>query len=177
MARKSTPKPLTLPDPTIGNDAHEFIDSPNPRSPLSPKSPRSPFKFSSSKKGEEPSMQPPETQTPRATFPSSQPPPSLSTTQQISVASAGHDKQDRDRPVRSGFFSNYKASKSSSRLQNSDTVRQFPEDSMSRDTDRPTAMSGKVSSQETAKAGTTIFVSPRVFKFQSLTCHALQNQV
>jgi hypothetical protein len=163
MARKSTPQPLTLPGPTIGNDAHELIDSPNTRSPLSPKSPRSPrspFKFTSSKKGEEPSMQPPETQTPRATLPSSQTTPSLSTTQQSSVASAGHDKQDQDRPVRSGFFSNYKASKSSSRLQNSDTVRQVPEDSMSRDTDRPTAMSGKVSSQETAKAGTTIFVSP-----------------
>jgi hypothetical protein len=60
-----------------------------------------------------------------------------------------------ERPVRSGFFSNYKASKSASRLHNTESKPDLTDDKMSRDTVRP-AMSGKVSSQEPARSGKTL---------------------
>ena len=159
MARKSTPQPLTLPDTTTAVDNEdEFVDSPrSPLSPNSPRSPRSPFRFNSSKKSQSnlPPMQVAEPLQSQANIPPSQ---SLSA---IEKFPAGQENQSREWPVRGGFFSNYKASKSSSRLQNSDTVRQVTkEEGMSRDTptDRP-AMAAKVSSKESGRAGTTNPVS------------------
>lgn len=168
MARKSTPQPLNLAGPTTVDDEHDFLGSPkSPLSPKSPKSPRSPFKFTSTKKGEQQSsMQatdPPQNRT--TNLPLSQTSASLQALQQSSAASSGEERQDRERPTRSGFFSNYKASKSSSRLQSQDATRKVSEDSMSRDTDRP-AMSGKVSAQEATRSGTTRSVSSLL-----LSCH------
>jgi hypothetical protein len=170
MARKSTPQPLTLADPANANDEHDFLDS--PLSPKSPKSPRSPFRFTSStKKGggqsqvDQPSMHaadPPQNRT--TNLPPFQTTPSLSALQPSSAGSSGEERQERERPTRSGFFSNYKASKSSSRLQSQDAGRLVIEDSMSRDTDRP-AMSGKVSSQEATRSGTTHSVSSRLLSY------------
>ncbi|KAG9229023.1 hypothetical protein BJ875DRAFT_388227 [Amylocarpus encephaloides] len=92
---------------------------------------------------------------------------SQSSLQQYSSTHEGQDIQEREKepekrekepereqkPPRGGFFSNYKASKSSSRLQNSDTVKLVAsEDSMSRDTDRPR----KVSSQTSRTAGSSV---------------------
>ena len=171
MARKSTPQPLTLQDPIV-NDEQDFINNPkSPLSPTSPKSPRSPFRFTSSKKAqsqsEQPSMQAAEPLQNRTNLPTSQTTPSLSLPQQYSGDSGGQERQEREPPTRSGFFSNYKASKSSSRLQPSDTVRSVSEDNMSRDTDRP-AMSGKVSSQETTRTGTNHPISSLFIR-----CHLL----
>ena len=175
MVRKSTPQPLTLAESSNVDDEHDFLDSPrSPLSPKSPKSPRSPFKFTSTKRGAtsqgEQSMHAADPQQNRTTnLPPSQTSASLSALQQSSAASTGEERQDRERPTRSGFFSNYKASKSSSRLQSQDAGRQVTEDSMSRDTDRP-AMSGKVSSQEATRSGTTHSVSSLL-----LRCHSLTN--
>ncbi|KAE8448379.1 hypothetical protein EG329_009623 [Mollisiaceae sp. DMI_Dod_QoI] len=146
MARKSTPQPLTLPNPTIVNDEHDFIDSSrSPLSPKSPRSPRSPFRFTSKKSQSDfPSIEATESQQ-LSSISASQTSPSLSTTQ----TSTGIQEKERERPARSGFFSNYKASKSSSRLQNQDSAKP-QEDSMSRDTDHP-AMSGKVSTKENSR--------------------------
>lgn len=156
MTRKTTPQPLTLSDHSVVDDEQDFIDS--PRSPLSlksPKSPRSPFRFNSSKKSQSelPSMQAAESHQTQTDLPPSQ---SLNSLQQISSASGGQEKQERERPAISSFFSNYKAAKSSSRLQNSESARLVTEDNMSRDTDRP-AMAGKVSSKETNRTGMTLF--------------------
>lgn len=91
-------------------------------------------------------------------IPTSQTLPSLSSFQ----SSRSSDKVGvKERPSRTGFFSNYKASKSASKLQSSNISRQvnaIDDNNMSRDTDRP-AMSGKVSSLETNRSGTTHFVS------------------
>jgi len=174
MTRKSIPQPLTLGVSSAAADEeqreheHDFIDS--PRSPLSvksPKSPRSPFRFNSSKKSQSelPSMQAAEPYQPRSNLPPSQ---SLSSLQQYTAAAGGQENQERERPAKSGFFSNYKAAKSSSRLQNSDSARPVTEDSMSRDADRPT-MAGKVSSKETKRAGITHAVSSLLFRCRLLT--------
>ncbi|KAF7893332.1 uncharacterized protein EAF02_000870 [Botrytis sinoallii] len=70
----------------------------------------------------------------------------------------------KEKPSRTGFFSNYKASKSASKLQSSSSsnisrqVNVVEDNNMSRDTDRP-AKSGKVSSQDTKRSGTTHSVS------------------
>jgi hypothetical protein len=173
MTRKSIPQPLTLGVSSAAVDEeqreheHDFIDS--PRSPLSvksPKSPRSPFRFNSSKKSQSelPSMQAAEPYQPRSNLPPSQ---SLSSLQQYTAAAGGQENQERERPAKSGFFSNYKAAKSSSRLQNSDSAPPVTEDSMSRDADRPT-MAGKVSSKETKRAGITHAVSS-LFRRRLLT--------
>lgn len=169
MTRKTIPQPLTLDDPsTVDEQQHEHDFNDSPRSPLSvksPKSPRSPFRFNNSKKSQSelPSMQAAEPYQPRSTLPPSQ---SSSSLQQYTVPSGGQENQDRERPAKTGFFSNYKAAKSSSRLQNSESARPVTEDSMSRDTDRP-GMAGKVSSQETRRAGTTHAV------FSLFRCHSL----
>ncbi|KAG0650903.1 Glucocorticoid receptor DNA-binding factor 1 [Hyphodiscus hymeniophilus] len=168
MARKSTPLPLNLAKPTTVDDDHDFLDS--TRSPLSsksPKSPRSPFKFISANKGVQPqaeqSMRVPETQQNRTTnIPPSQTFASLPTLQQLSAASTGEERQERERPTRSGFFSNYKASKSSSRLQPEDVAGKVSGDNISRDPDH-SAMSGKVSPQEATRSDPTSdnFISRR----------------
>ena len=167
MARKSTPQPLTLADSANVDSEHDFLDS--PLSPKSPKSPRSPFRFTSSTKKEalqsqvdQSSMHAADPAQNRTTnLPPSQTTPSLSALQQSSAGLSSEERQERERPTRSGFFSNYKASKSSSRLQSQDAGRLVTEDSMSRDTDHP-AMSGKVSSQEATRSGTTLSVSSRL---------------
>lgn len=174
QARKSNPpQPLSLAagsnfnNPPQSQQLFSTIDSPSPKSPLSPispKSPKSPFRLSTKKgqyQGEHPSiqLQPAESQPSRTTLPPSQNTVSLPSLQQYSDnAALGPEKQERerDRPARTGFFSNYKASKSSSRIQNSDTIRQVTEDSMSRDTERPT-MPERVPSQEHARTGTTFY--------------------
>ncbi|KAL2072624.1 hypothetical protein VTL71DRAFT_11967 [Oculimacula yallundae] len=146
MARKSTPEPLTLPTNVVENDPN-FVGS--PLSPKSPISPRSPFRFSSKS-----SMQAAESQQPRnKVLSSSQTTPSLSA---ISQSSGGSEKQQlkKERPARSGFFANYKASKSSNRLQNSSDPANQP-DRMSGDTDRP-GMPGRVSSKETTRTESSL---------------------
>lgn len=165
MARKATPQPLTLEEsPNIIGDNHDdfIIDgSRAPLSPTSPKSPRSPFKFSSRKgnsQGDYPSMQEAELQSSKRDIPPSQAAASP-TPLQHSVASGGQEGQERERSTRIGFFSNYKASKSS---------RSVTEDTMSRDTDRP-SMSGKVSGQESNKNGKTFFVSSLLIGCNKLT--------
>lgn len=152
MARKSTPQPLTLAESTnITSDSFQR----SPLSPISPKSPRSPFsKFSATARKLHSQTQAdlpvqavesqPSSQT--HTLPSSQTVPALPTQQQTT------DKQDRDRPSRGGFFSNYKASKSSSRLQEkAESARQQQEDIMSKDTDRPVI--AVVSSKDKPRSG------------------------
>lgn len=174
MARKSTPQPLTLPNPTIVDGDSNFNDDPtSPLSPKSPRSPRSPFRFNSSKRtqSELPSLQAAaELQQPRATLSSSQTTPSFLALQQNSGGTEQQQQQQKqEHPARGGFFSNYKATKSSSRLQNNaDSTRQ-PEDRMSRDTDRP-AMSGKVSSRDKSRTGTTMQVSTLQMKMTNMTC-------
>lgn len=181
MARK--PQPLTLTDPRTVDAEHQFLDN-NPRSPLSPlsplsptspKSPRSPFRFSTKKsqiQGAQP-MQVPDSHNSRTTLPPPQTSVSLSSLQQYTGASEAPEKEKQQRPARSGFFSNYKASKSSSRLQNAEQVRQVTEDNMSRDTDRP----GKVSSQETSRTGTTRSVSSLTFRRKANYTSCQQNLV
>jgi hypothetical protein len=157
MARKSIPQPLTLANSLTLDDEHNSIDHPrSPFSPTSPKSPRSPFNFKNSKKTpiDQSLMQPVDLQQPQATLSPAQQSLSLPTLQQSPIT---QEKQEKDRSSRSGFFANYKASKSSSRLQNSETAKQSLED-MSRDTDRGT-MPGKVSSRENSRTGTTHSVS------------------
>jgi len=157
MARKSSPQPLTLGSTNfVDENDLNFIDgSKSPLSPKSPKSPRHPFKFTTKKQRspvEQPPMQAAEPPQTRGDLPQSQTLPAL---YQYSAAPGGEENnKERERPARSGFFANYKASKSSSRLQPTDN-KAITEDSMSRDTDRP-AMSGKVSSQDTTRNGTTI---------------------
>ena len=156
MARKNTPQPLTLAESTnITADSFEQ----SPLSPVSPRSPRSPFsKFSATARKLhsqqqvlqsdqqhqlQKSVPAAETQpsrittttTTNTTLPASQTPPSLSSQKQQQQQQTPIDKQEKDRPSRGGFFSNYKASKSSGRLQDKAEARQVQEDSMSRDTD------------------------------------------
>ncbi|PMD19639.1 hypothetical protein NA56DRAFT_671728 [Hyaloscypha hepaticicola] len=153
MTRKAVPQPLTLAGSTAVNEQqyeHDFIDS--PRSPLSlksPKSPKSPFRFTRTKESQSelPSMQAAEYQT-RSNLPPSQSSPSA---QQYTVV--GQENQEQP-ATKSRFFNNYKAAKSSSRLQNSESAATLTEDSMSRDTDRP-GMAGRVSSKETKRTEST----------------------
>ncbi|TGO35617.1 hypothetical protein BHYA_0152g00220 [Botrytis hyacinthi] len=98
-------------------------------------------------------------------IPTSQTLPSLSSFQS-SASPRTPDKVVgiKAKPSRTGFFSNYKASKSASKVQSSSSsnisrqVNVVEDNNMSRDTDRP-AMSGKVSSQDTKRSGTTHSVS------------------
>lgn len=152
MARKSTPQPLTLSNPQAVNDNVENLknDNRSPLSPTSPKTPRSPFRFTTSSKklqSEETSMQASESS--RSTLP--QTTVSLS---DIPYRAAQETAGER-RPPKSGFFSNFQASKSSSRLQNSERYTVSEED-MSKDTDQP-AMTGRVSSKEPPRTGMTFW--------------------
>jgi hypothetical protein len=161
MARKP-PQPLTLTSDSIKTNANDqnFLETPTPLSPKSPKSPKSPFRFTTKKTQLQaentPSMHVADLQT-RSTLPPSQTTPSLSTLHYPAAAGGEEGRErERERPTRSGFFSNYKASKSSSRLQ-SENAKSVNEE-MSRDSDRP-AMTGKGSSNESARNGkTTYFV-------------------
>ena len=162
---KATPQPLSMTADSSQLTADENHDSiaspstPSTASPRSPVTPGSPFRFTSKKSYDKKHQQ--QQQLMQAagepTFgnkeiSTSQTAPSLSTPPLS--ASSGEERDKESRPARGGFFANYMASKSSSRLQPTETIRKVSEDSMSRDTDRP-AMSGKVSSQETKRSGTT----------------------
>ncbi|CZT49867.1 related to GTPase-activating protein beta-chimerin [Rhynchosporium secalis] len=147
MARK-LPQPLTLPNAAnladIDDDP-DFIGS--PRSPLSPKSPISHFRFNSNKKtqSELPSMQAAESQQRITALSTSQTTPSLSAIS--GTEPQQHQQQKKERPARSGFFSNYKAN----RLQHSSNPSY--DDRMSRD-GRP-SMPGRDSSKDHTRTGKT----------------------
>jgi hypothetical protein len=186
MVRKTGLQPLTLSEPSKGrgdatnSEEHNTVESPlTPLSAKSPRSPRSPFRFNTKKsqsqsqsqssptaqqqqdlrERDEPSARTTDPQT--STFVRD-----LPTSQTLPSLSAIHSSRDpdkfgvRERPSRTGFFANYKASKSSNKPQVADSARQViaVEEDMSRDTDRP-AMNVKVSSQDTKRSGTTHFVS------------------
>lgn len=92
-----------------------------------------------------------------ADLPQSQTVPSLS---QYSAAEENNTSRERERPARTGFFSNYKASKSTTRFQSSaDAARPGTQDSMSRDAEQRPAMAGRVSSKESTRNSKTHFVS------------------
>lgn len=155
MARKSTPLTLNLAPAPLDNERNYVDSSQSPLSLVSPKSPRSPFtsRFSTKKGEQQASMQASDQPQNRLT-------PSISNSSfhQPPTSSGGEGRQDRDKATRSGFFSNYKASKSSSHLQPRDAPNKKSEDSMSRDSDRPT-MSGKVSASDAMTTGKTHSVS------------------
>jgi len=166
MGRKPTPQPLAL-SPTSFTEEENNIIEPGPKtapSLRSPRSPRSPFRFSTKLGqgfGDQPSIQSTEEHEYQRIFSSSPTTPSQSSFQQSSVSDRQEGRsrgQEQARPStspgKSGLFSNYKASKSSSRLQPVDTIRQVPEETMSRDTDRP-IVSTKVTSSEARKRGNT----------------------
>ena len=146
MARKSQPQPLTLPDNNIHHE-HEYIDS--PRTPLSIKSPKSPtslFRFSTKKttigQGALPSMQPTHSPHLRSELPQSQTLPELNQNR------GGEENQELEKSTRSGFFGNYKASKSQKSLD-----QRSVGETMSRDTDRPIMSERVVSAKETNRNG------------------------
>lgn len=158
MTRKQIPQPLA-----ISSSANDDISNgpPSSRSLKSPKSPRSPFRFSS---------KPAQTLVDQQLMPgaelnlsSSPPGNSIFSSQQSqqSSTSGRKEKQERDQqstsPAKSGFFSNYKASKSSSRLQPAGTIQQVSEEAMSKDTDTGT-MNPKVSTSETKGSGETYYL-------------------
>jgi hypothetical protein len=164
MGRKPTPQPLAI-SPTSFNEEENIIIEPGPKSApslRSLRSPRSPFRFSTKVGqdfGDHPSVQPGEEHEHRRNFSSSPTTPSQPSFQQPSGSDRQEGRslgQEQARPSTSpgkgGFFSNYKASKSSSRLQPIDTIRPVAEDTMSRDTDRPRA-STKVASSEPRRRG------------------------
>ena len=166
MGRKPTPQPLAI-SPTSLNDEENDIIEPGPKSAPSlrlPRSPRSPFRFSTKLGqgfGDQPSMQPAEEHEQRRNFSSSPTTPLQPSFQQPSGSGRQEGRsrgQEQVRPSTSpgkgGFFSNYKASKSSSRLQPVNTIRQVTEETMSRDTDRPIA-STKVASSDARRRGNT----------------------
>ena len=155
---KATPQPLTTtadPAQLADDQTPDFIASPSTPSTASPSTPRSPFRFTSKKSHDKKQqlMQATGEPTPaHKEIAAIQAAPSLS--RAPLSAPLGEEKDKDNRPARGGFFGNYMASKSSSRLQPTETIRKVSEDSMSRDTDRPT-LSGKVPSQETKRSGTT----------------------
>lgn len=168
MGRKATPQPLAIPPSSLENDNASGID-PGPKSApslRSPTSPRSPFRFSTKLGqgfGDNPSIRSTEEQERRRNF-SSSPTTPLQPTFQHHLGSDRQEGRDRrpelDRPstspAKGGFFSNYKASKSSSRLQQAENLRQATEETMSRDTDRPVG-SVKIASSEGKRRGNAPF--------------------
>jgi hypothetical protein len=169
MARRSNLEPLTLDESTTAPDTLQYVEGPKtPVTPKSPRSPRSPFRFTTKKPQLEDDQPPTHAADPpsRTALPASHTTPSLSTLQR-QAAHAGEEKNDKGQPARSGFFGNYKASKSSSRLQ-SDSARPASEDNMSTDADR-SVITRKVSSQEPTRSGTTHPVSAFSYHYHSLT--------
>lgn len=169
MARRSNIQPLTLDDAASVSSAsadHDRnrpygLDSPKtPVTPKSPTSPRSPFRFTTKRpqwEGEKSPMQ--------ATASTTTLPPSHTSSSLLNLQApaAADEKSDSGQPVR-GFFGNYKATKSTSRLQ-SDNTRPANGDSMSRDVEHPVMMR-KGSAQEPARSGTTLSF---IFQFPHLT--------
>jgi len=158
MARKNTPQPLTIVDDT--NSTTVVADHYSPLSPTTPKSPRSPFaKFSSGRKlqkerdQDKPPMQSEPAQQVRS-IPPSQTTPSLTSTAPPSQSQPQQQQDRQERPPKSGFFSNYKAAKSASRLQQqtSQSSTQAQDSSMSRDNNDRTGV-GHVSSRDKTRSG------------------------
>jgi hypothetical protein len=176
MARRSNVQPLTLDESATVPDGSQFVESPKtPVTPRSPRSPRSPFRFAGKRAqldDEKPQMQAADHQS-RANLTPSHTTPSLSNLQRAATG-APDEKNDRGQPSRSGFFGNYKASKSSSRLQ-SDSARPANEEAISNDVDRP-VITRKVSEQEPTRPGTTLLVSSLTYVCHSLTidCHRIR---
>ncbi|RFU26172.1 hypothetical protein B7463_g10177, partial [Scytalidium lignicola] len=144
MARKSNPQALRLEQ--VGDiDYHDLIDSPSPRSPplssRSPKSPRIPFSFPSKRsrsQGGNLALQIPDVEQPSQAEASQAAATAVASAsaaqEQLRPSTSAQEKTDPERPARTGFFSNYKNSKSSSRLH---TERKNTEQNMSRDNDPP----------------------------------------
>lgn len=176
MARRPTVQQLTMDESATVPDGnnHQYEDPKTPVTPKSPRSPRSPFRFPSKKPQQEdenhnPQMQGADPQS-RVNLPSSQTTSSLSNLQRAPTPAAD-EKNERTQPVRSGFFGNYKASRSSNRLQ-SDSARPANEESISQDAERPVT-TRKVSAQEPIRTGTTLHVSLPHFFYHSLTLYSI----
>lgn len=150
MAPKSNPQPLRLDQ--VGNiDQEDVVDARSPRSPLSSKSPRSPripFGFPSSKRtksqGANLTLDIADLEATTPTEASSQPAGLLPAQEAAQPLSVHQEKTESDRPTRTGFFSNYKASRSASRLQT--------EQDLAQDTDEP-QLSSSLPSQESKRNG------------------------
>ncbi|CAG8976600.1 hypothetical protein HYALB_00002113 [Hymenoscyphus albidus] len=168
MVRKSNPEPLTLTESRTaeGETGNRFLD--NSQSPLSssksPKSPRSPFRLKS-KKPSASETESPQNQTRTRTNDDDQrttpqdtaslpllQPQTTATEGLVAEAKEAPQKAERvkeQRPARGGFFSKNKATKNSNQAKaNSKTsAKSTAEESMSKDTDRPS----KVSAQDTSE--------------------------
>lgn len=161
-SRKPVPEPLILDSiPTATGEDTQSPAPPTAKSPRSPHSPFRPFTSSSRRQGQDDlESQFMHEADPERQIPVSQTVPALPPSHQSSTSAAGaQDPQppQHRRPSRAGFFSNYKASKSASRLTAAESAR-AAEGNMSRDTDRP-AMSGKVSSQDNKQGKTNVSTS------------------
>ncbi|POS85613.1 hypothetical protein EPUL_004221 [Erysiphe pulchra] len=156
MTRKSVPpQPLKLTDPKSNNDnsnSHENASpTPSPISPTAKSSSRSPFKFNSKKvfattesttQSERVSRPGTESQYPTPSSPLSQTAFSLTSLSISTVDQEGHER--REKPSRSSFFSNYKASRSLSRLQTDCSKKLLtPGGSMAKDTEKTGLVSHK----------------------------------
>jgi hypothetical protein len=167
MVRKPTPQPLAISQEQ--NQQTNNID-PGPKSApslRSPASPRSPFRFSTKVNqgfGDHVSMQATEEQDQRRNFSSSPSTPAQPTFHKHSASvrpEALEPREEQGRPstspAKGGFFSNYKASKSSRRLQDANITRQEVEETMSRDTDRPGLLGGRSSIDNKSRGKAALF--------------------
>ncbi|RKF60661.1 putative rho gtpase activator [Erysiphe neolycopersici] len=165
MTRKSVPpQPLKLTDPKSNNEhsnSHENASlTPSPISPTAKSSSRSPFKFNSKKvfattesatQSERVSRSGTEYQYPTPSSPLSQTAFSLTSLSISTVDQEGHER--REKPSRSIFFSNYKASRSLSRLQIDSSKKLLtPGESMAKDTEK----TGLVSHRENLPTDPTL---------------------
>ena len=179
MARKATPQPLSISSSqreAAGEEGDTLDAGPksSSQSLKSPRSPRSPFRFSTKLGqgfGDQHSMHASDRQEHRRDHPLSPTSTSLPSPQEPQVA-ARQTSRDRGRildrpatsPAKGGFFSNYIASKSSSRLQPSETQAAQPGGSaMSRESDRP-ALPGKTLSSDRNRSGETHSISGVIFR-------------
>ncbi|KHJ33322.1 putative rho gtpase activator [Erysiphe necator] len=149
MTRKSVPpQPLKLTDPKSISDHSNSLETasptPSPISPTAKLSSRSPFKFNSKKvfapaesttQSERASRPGTESQNPIPSSPLSQTTFSLISLSISSTEQEGHER--REKSSRSSFFSNYKASRSLSRLQTESGKKVLTSGgSMAKDTDK-----------------------------------------
>ncbi|KAG9241878.1 hypothetical protein BJ878DRAFT_203689 [Calycina marina] len=147
MARKSQPQPLMLPDNVnSGSDSQKPSYADSPKSPLSIKSPKSPkspsiFRFPAKKTPPSPPQIGQSMQSTHASHNRSQLTQSV-TLPALNQYTVKEENQDREKPTRSGFFSNYKATKSQKSLDHKTTGEKI-----CRDAEHP-AMSEKNSTKE-----------------------------
>lgn len=171
MAQKA-PQVLSLtPTSTAGEDnSSSSINTAIPStSPVlqAPKSPRSAFKFSSKQTrsyGDQPSMQVADQQSTQSGLPTS---PSVASFQNQLSTPAQSERHAPDRPVRSGFFSNYKSARTD-RMRATSANRQVAEGRMSADGDRP-MISEQASAPEVGQYGKACIGSTRV-KYSARMC-------